>query len=301
MAKSKNPLLSLGAQGTVGEALTVRRSRGQSIIEKKPLPAYRNTLPQQYQRWLYQDYVALWLQQSIATKRQWQSNASRHHMTGFAYWMRYYLQNLPDILAYYKLDTLAGGVTPDSGPNGYHATVIGAISTTARIDGGALFDGLNDELHCGIITPRPPFCVHFFVRPLTLQLQIWVAKGLAAGDLPGDFQIRMDDAVGRLRPHFHTTGAYLNYLTANAVPLGVLSHVCCCFETALVYCYINGVLDPNSLVLPDTGAPNAHAVFVAAYPPGGWFPHHGDLDHIFLMSRIPTQSDVTRWSERRYP
>ena len=69
MSKQKNPLVSLGAKGTVGKTLTFQEHHGVKIARTKPIPAYRYTLPQAYQRWLYEDYAHYWTEQNEATRR----------------------------------------------------------------------------------------------------------------------------------------------------------------------------------------------------------------------------------------
>lgn len=143
MAKVKNPLLSLGARGKLGD-ITYLRRRHTDIAEKTPVLPYFLTLPAQYQRWLYQDYAYLWRQQDEATRKAYAAGGLRFHLTGFQYWMKYHLTNLPDLAAWWTLDEKSGATAHDRSRNANHGTILGASPTGGLIDGALRFDGLND-------------------------------------------------------------------------------------------------------------------------------------------------------------
>lgn len=149
MSRLKNPLLSLGAKGGLADSVTYVRRRGVDIVEKKPIPRDPQSLAQMYQRWDYQDGISYWNTLSNAAKQVYKSAASRYHMTGFAYFMRWYLKNLPDIAGRWRLDEAAGITAYDSSKNANHGTFIGTTPITGIIDRGRLFDGINDRIPCG--------------------------------------------------------------------------------------------------------------------------------------------------------
>lgn len=122
MAKVISPLLSLGATGSVGKKLTYQVNPSGQIVRKTPSLPRRQTLLQQYQRWLYEDYVQYWHEQTPAVKQVWEINARPHHMTGFAYWLSYHLTNLPDIVALWRMDETAGPTVADFSRNGFDLT-----------------------------------------------------------------------------------------------------------------------------------------------------------------------------------
>lgn len=144
MAKIKSGLLSFGARGTIGEAVTFQERKGIQIAREKPVPAYRYTLSQAYQRWLYEDYCYLWGQQSIATKAEYRTAGVRFHLTGFQYWMKHHLKNLPDIELWARFDINTGGVAYDLSRHQNNGVIIGASPATGGINGALSFDGLND-------------------------------------------------------------------------------------------------------------------------------------------------------------
>lgn len=117
-----------------------------SVVRTRPVPSDPHSLAQAYQRWLYQDYAYRWTQLASATRAEYRSGGVAYHLTGFQYWMKYQLANLPDIAAWYKLDDNEGATTRDSSRNSNTATIIGASPATGLIGRALSFDGVNDKL-----------------------------------------------------------------------------------------------------------------------------------------------------------
>lgn len=113
MSKLKNPLLSLGASGTLSKAITFVRRRGQNIVEKKPVPPDSKTLAQLSWRHMYQKAVALWHALSVAEKQEWESLARPKHMTGFAWFMSQALKPNPGLYLPLQGGTMAGDIDMD--------------------------------------------------------------------------------------------------------------------------------------------------------------------------------------------
>lgn len=146
MPKSKSPFFSMGSSGSIGNSITTQKLGSSTLLREKPTPAYRFSLTQAYQRWLYQDYAYLWRQQTVATQAEYRSAGVPYHLTGFQYWMKYNLANLPDYLAWWKLDAQISGRYLDYSPFGRPLTIYGASSVPGKIDKAAAFDGVNDYL-----------------------------------------------------------------------------------------------------------------------------------------------------------
>ena len=97
MTKLKNPLLSFSAQNTIAKTLTFLRRRKVNVVEEKPQIPDARSLAQLSWRHMYQKGVALWHALSAPEQFEWQSAASRHHMTGFAYFMSQCLKPNPGL------------------------------------------------------------------------------------------------------------------------------------------------------------------------------------------------------------
>jgi len=71
MAKPKSPLLSLGARGTIGDALTFQKRGRGTIAREKPIPKDPRSKAQLAQRQRYKDAVAVWHALTPEEKEAW--------------------------------------------------------------------------------------------------------------------------------------------------------------------------------------------------------------------------------------
>jgi len=254
-----------------------------------------------YQRWLYQDYVAYWHDQSAVTKQLWETNARRYHMTGFAYWMRYHLANLPDIAASYHLDYITNSSVIDFSKNANHGTVYGAIPADGVIDKALFFDGLDDYVNCGhgpSLNPSTALTLEAFINILgyaSTNYCVYLGKysyfavstgWLADSDIR--FSIWDSDGVGH-------GASFVN------PPWNTPLHVVGTWDSALpsdnIRLYINGKLEtwwPESADIRDSASVD---LLLGA---GHGF-NHCLIDHAVIYNRALTPADIKRHSERRYP
>ncbi len=77
MAKTNTPFLSLGSQGSVGDTLTSQKRGRDTILRRLPVPTDLYSLPQAYQRWLYQDYAYLWTLPYVKDSYAWMAQGTR--------------------------------------------------------------------------------------------------------------------------------------------------------------------------------------------------------------------------------
>lgn len=110
MAKLKNPLLSFNARNTLGKVITFTRRRHVNIAEKTPIPQDPKSLAQLSWRHMYIKAVALWHALSAAEQQDWQSQASRRQMTGFAWFMSQALKPNPGLYLPLQGGTMAGAI-----------------------------------------------------------------------------------------------------------------------------------------------------------------------------------------------
>ena len=159
-------MMGLKVHGSIGNAITFQDRNKGTMVRKKPFPTDRQSLAQLYQRWDYQDYVYQWRQLSAAEKQTWETNARRHRITGFNYFMSDRLLTLPDIVVRYRLDLQSGGIVRDFGKNELDATIYGAILTGGVIDNAFLFDGSDDYITPGLsaLFNIPVFTVEFWYK-----------------------------------------------------------------------------------------------------------------------------------------
>lgn len=88
MPKLKRPLLSLQATGNLGRDLVYTGKSKASRVRQASVPFDPETAPQNQQRQAFRDCITLWHALSTAEQRSWQSKASRHHLTGYQFFMK---------------------------------------------------------------------------------------------------------------------------------------------------------------------------------------------------------------------
>lgn len=301
MAKTKTPFLSLGSHGTIGDAITSQKKGSLTLLREKPIPSYRRTLSQAYQRWLYEDYAYLWTQQSSATRQQYATKGTRHHLTGFQYWMKYHLTNLPDIAAMWHLDEKAGATAYDSSRNSNHGTIIGASPATGIINGCFYFDGLNDYL---TIPETPSLRITsllsletFINTSVKTTVQFFLAKDDGTNR---DYYLALLGTSGFPQFGIHKAGVTSPINGTTDLADGEWHHVAGVNDGTDLRIYIDGLLqatkfggggtfDDDSCIVSIGARGNLSLLF------------KGDIDHVIIHNRVLDITEIKRHSERRYP
>ena len=301
MAKTKNPFLSFEAHGSIGDSLTAVRRRGQNIVESKPTPHDPFTLPQQYQRWLYEDYIYLWHQLSNSWKLFFRKEGSKVHLTGFAYYMKDRLSKLPDIILLCHLDARSGNLVVDHSRNLTHGTVNGATPVKGVIDNAYHFDGLNDFITFG--NPASMANIFPFTFEMFVKAPIQGAHHRLSSKVNSEFlltnanSLRFDitDTVPQTRPQSwsHQT-----------VPANVWTHIAATYDgNTVIKLYINGVECTYATQTAKTDPPqdNSGNNFDLGHMPGAASWLDGNLDHYIWYNRQLSQEQLLIHSKRRYP
>ena len=301
MAKLKSALLGFDARGTLGDAITFQKRNQDTIVREKPIPAYRRTLPQVYQRWLYEDYAYLWTQQTASTRQEYTSAGSRWHLTGFQYWMKYHLTNLPDRAGMWHLDEKAGAFARDFSKNANHGTIIGATPTDGVIDGAYYFDGLNDTIQVPTspsIRLQAPFTLEIAIKPDVWQANDTIlAIGTFAGPVFTGYILittagGMDFGVGYGTGYkaLHTVYTSLDWTLFHAL-----------WDGTILYLYANGVYLNERNIGTQTIVYDAYPLVLGrlAYLETYWFP--GIEDNPVFYTRLLDQTEMLNHTARRYP
>jgi len=301
MTKTKAPLLSLGASGTVADAITYSRRRKANIMQAKPKLPYFLTLPSQYQRWLYSDYIYQWHQLTPAQKQTYQSAGVRYHLTGFQYWMKYNLANLPDIAGYWKLDDNRGAITIDSSRNNYHGTIIGASPSIGRIDQALSFDGVNDYVDYGFI---PTNTITSYTIFLWLKTTLNQNSALFTNDrigplVRGSFFLGL--ALNSLYHSVFTTIGQFIHQPAQVYNDGNWHFVVFRYDGSIIETFYDNTNLGN---VPATGTliqPVANTLLGARdnIPVSDFY--SDIIDHVLFYTRALTDTELTQHFSRRWP
>ncbi len=300
MVRLKNPLLSFDAHGTVGDSVTFQSSTRRKFARQKPRLPYSLTLPQQYQRWLYEDYAHLWLAQSAATRQEYREAGSRFHLTGYQYWMKYNLAKLPDIDAWYKLDSISGGLALDSSHNGLDLAVVGAGVVDGVIGHQFYFDGINDRLW----RARD---AHFdFTDEMTLEcfytpdaFDRW--NRIVSFDTPVNPRYLLYHGLDNKFTLFINDGAGvgLTMTTPLAYTTKVPHHLAFRIKAGSQGLFVDGVwLVPGAFTFSNFSPAGPFQVGCYATPPFEWA--KGYVDHLIKYNRYLDDTEILRHSKRRY-
>lgn len=301
MAKTQTPFLSLNSQGTVGGFLTTQKSGRTTILRSKPVPTDPYSLPQAYQRWLYEDYAYLWTQQSAATRAIYRSAGSRYHLTGFQYWMKYHLTNLPDIAGYFKLDEKTSATAYDSSRHLNHATIFGASPSIGRIDGALYFDGINDYL-------RIPKQDQFDFRNSTLTLDFFLRINTPGvrmviinhrGALPHEWSLTLAPA-GDL--YLYVEDGFAINSAIGHITIGQLHHIICHYQDQSLngHIFIDGT-DRTTIVTNRIFPFETGDIYVGTRAGDLTLDLDGYIDNLIIYDRELDQTEITRHAARRYP
>lgn len=301
MSKTKTPFFGLDAHGSVGGSITAQGLPKVTLVRTKPLPTYRYTLPQAYQRWLYEDYAYLWRQQSAATQSQYRSAGVRFHLTGFQYWMKDMLTRLPDIAAWWKYDINTLPTTPDSSRNSNTGTVIGASPDTGIIDQCFSFDGLNDRIDAPTTTSLDTLTgrtliVFYKPPPFTGSLRFIEHHSFLGGGM-GD-QIYLSNNANTFNLDVRNNAGWILSLVTPFTPD---SWNCTGYtwDGTNVLRYHQGLpYDiPRALVLDSHWTATDFQIAHRALANWGLTL----IDNVILFNRALDGTEMLRWSLRRYP
>ena len=301
MTKTKTPFLSLGSRGTVGQALTSQKRGDVTLLREKPIPAYLYTLPQAYQRWLYEDYAYLWTQQSAATRRAYAADGVRFHLTGFQYWMKYQLTNLPDIAGFWKLDRGSIVYALDASRNLNRLTIIGASPADGLIDRALYFDGLNDRL-IRVVTPSltsfTAKSLDFFIKPTAFTGAYRYPYHAGFNIAPYGDDCVYEDTTNRLRWELKRPDGTWAWTRFTYTP-DIWIHACFTWDGQNLRSYKDGSLAHGPIAFTGTIDCSSTLLSFGAYTLGWWAEMH--LDNIIIYNRALDPTEVKRHSERRYP
>lgn len=301
MAKTNTPFLSLCSQGTVGGSLTSQIRGSATLLREKPVPTDPYSLRQAYQRWLYSDYAYWWTQQSEATRRSYAASGSRYHLTGFQYWMKYNLKNLPDIASWWKLDNQAAGIAYDSGRNSNNGTIVGASPVTGLIDLASYFDGINDIItipYSSTFNLSPTFSLEVLAKPTAHTTDLYIVVKTDATNW--DYQLSILWNTRLVRFGINTPAG--TQLVQSTAPLTFDNwhHIIGVNDGTDLLLYLDGTLNNTN---PGGGGAfytRNLPLYIGSYAGAPWW-SKGTVDNLILYTRALDSTDALRHSARRYP
>ena len=299
MAKLKAPLLSLGAHGTIADAITIqRRARGR-FVRDKPIPSQPHTDRQEWHRYLYKQACQYWQTLTSNQKRQWETDARPYHMTGFAYFMRYQLRQLKHLLVCYPFDEPFGIYIKDFSGNLRHGTIYGALHVPGLINKALWFDGINDYVLC---------------NTGQLNLLNWTVELIVKRDIvyPGVYERLWNVGTtgwfnfGHFYPNtgwlevgfWATTGALKVARGVSQSLAGTFYHLAASWDGQYIRLYFEGDLDKTS---PDYSAftPKLTPEPLTLARTETQYSHRGIIDEFRIYDIALSATDIKMHAERR--
>jgi len=301
MAKLKAGLLSLGARGTLGKAVTFQERSGVNFVRKTPIPQYRLSLAQFYQRWDYSDAIFFWNSRSDAQKAAYATLGSKMHLTAYAYCIRDYLRNLPDLVGRWHLDEGTGIVSRDTSKQGNDGVIVGATLTTGIIDNARAFDGINDRISIphSVLFSRQVFTIELFVNiPALGWMSIYDKGNPEANNFGICMRFRNVPAV----PFGVTTGTGVGWqeiAITTTMPLGQKVHMAFTYDNRAYEWFIQGLSIVSGNFVQDIVYDNSDQLL--GIRKGLDNPLLGLEDEVRYYNRILAPAQILDHSERRYP
>lgn len=302
MTKLKGPLLSLGAQGTIGKNLTFAKVKGGTVAKSIPTHPDAQTLPQVYQRWRYYDAVQYWHSLTPAQQAAQETAGRPFNLTGFSYTLRQYLNSPIDQRLWLRLDPDEAPTTRDYSKQDNNGSITGAASVAARVSLGLSFDGVDDWVHLGGASAfdlRSTFTLTAWLYPRELPGGAWdYIMSKSGGASGGQYHFGYFSGQLRLLIEDATLGAE-SYSGASLV-LNQWQHVAAVFDApnSQATIYVDGVGVVNAVTktpdaFPDRSLTLARRSTVYA---------DSILDEIRIYSRALTPAHILYIATRElYP
>lgn len=160
MAKTKGPLLSADAHGTLGDVLTYSSKRSGQQVRKYTKPLKPASAKQRGQRRLTEFLVAQWQNMSAGDKAAWEEAArvSVLNLEGYHYFLREAQRNLylhHGLAGYWHCNEIVGGKVLDLSGNTNHGTLEPGYPANApvlvdsyktKFSKGLLYDGVDEYI-----------------------------------------------------------------------------------------------------------------------------------------------------------
>ncbi|MBA7581472.1 hypothetical protein ES708_23377 [subsurface metagenome] len=301
MAKPKNPLLSLGARGTIAKTLTFQKRGRGTIAREKPIPTDPYTLYQAYQRWDYRDYAYQWTLLPNSEKQVYRTRASRYHITGFSQWMKEQLKELPDLAGRWHLDEESGATAYDSSKNNNNGVIVGASPAAGIIDGAYSFDGDHDQIdipdHPTLQLPSA-FTIEALIKASPPPSRTMILQKGAGGTAPWNYAwlLEPDNTALFIVRNAANTANFTQ--TFGVVADGSWHHLLSTFNTTEMKTFVDGENINTRPTWQEAHTAPGHP-FIIGFLWATWY--LGLIDEVRIYNRVLDPTEIKRHSERRYP
>jgi hypothetical protein len=325
MAKTRAPLGSFSASGSIRKTLTYRSNLGQNIVSGYSKPGDYRVTPasegQDLQREKYREAVLAWGELSSEEKSEYQEQAKPMNLTGYNLFLQLFLAGLEaryyptlGLFGHWPFDEVSGSIAfdlSDFEKNGTLVNMSGANRIPGKRGSALNFNGSNQYVEVGTGAGEistGAVSISFFMR--SMNLGTWASfvsrRAMVSGADHINYMVYMPAVSGGRLEFVYTHGGsqYNTYGTAQtATQLGLLDgnwhNVIVSYEFGVpssAAFYIDDFLVSGSWVFGTGSAAvvtnpaqvlSFGADFTTSY--AGFYP--GDMDEVFVYNRLLTGED----------
>lgn len=306
MAKTKGPLFSIEARGSLGKILNYSQRKSGSQCRKYNKPLKAATPAQRGQRRLTEFLVAQWQNMSAGDKATWATNAaaSKFCLSGYHYFLKQAQRDLythHGLMAFWPCNNFINDNIPDLSGNGNTGirditpptdAPILAPGFNTKLSNSLYFDGEFNALNCGndkTLNLPSTITIEFFIKVpsvATAATNFIMNKRIPTHNL---YAAVLVGGKIRFRPYGLTeTGIATNIsITANAWHMINFT-----YDGVNMRTYING--NPQGVV-PATGtitATSASILYLGAGYGSGTDKFTGYLDEVCFYKRVLSAAEI---------
>lgn len=308
MAKTKSPLLSSSASGTVGKSLIYSKKRAGSITRAMHYPKKVPTLKQWTRRHIVGLLTAHWQCMSDAEHTSWNNLAvsNKSKLPGYHYFLKSAQSDLythHGLVGYWSLNESSGDTFFDYSGNSFHGTLgpsypdncPSRVSSFKKEYGNALFfDGIVDH---GTISHDPKFDVstQFSVEAWIKLSSLSSANGgifCRWGYAAGLRCLRLDTVNNKLVVYASVDGnTHSTTLSTTKLTLDWTHVAVTLSPDEDIHLYINSVLDDSST---PSAAINISSVISYVGIVIGGSPFDGIIDELRFYNRALNYNEIKK-------
>ena len=272
------------------------------MVRTKPTPTDPKTDRQLWHRHLYLVLCQYWNGLSTAQKTQWESDARRHHITGFNYFLRTELNKLENIALYLPLDEGTGSIATDFSGNLHHGTIYGAQWTDGKFGKCLSFDGIDDRIeHGNILNLNYPFSLEVWLNSTnTAESYASFITKHQGGPTYHGYILRFQGATRKPHLQIITPTGWAIIIADNPLSDNTWYHLLGTYDGTFLRLYVNGAPAATPVAFTQNLTVWGPTLYIGASSQGHFFP--GRLDEAFIHTRTLTPAEVLlRYNRKASP
>ena len=308
MAKTKGPLFSLEAHGSIKKTISYSSRKSGSMARNYNKPTRTPSHKQRGRRRIVEFLVAQWQAMSDATKDTWRDNAEgkRLGITGYQYFLKAAqadLYGVTGLVCYYPMNEIINNQVVDFSGNDLNGDLEPTPPSDApqiiksfskKFDNGLEFDGISHVVNLGQPTKLN------ITDEITIDL--WIKRGrrgyfeglIGTGNVLDMFGMYLrTETDADLMFSFNPDGTSRKAVGGN-IATGEIAHITCTFKDATPRIYING-LEIETFIDGTVGARTVGDIFIGR---SGWtvtpYFFQGTIDEVCVYNKEMSAIEILK-------